>query len=705
MKKWIIVVVIGLALALYFGLGLDEYLSLDRLQAMVDKNPGMAIAIFFLTYLVVAALNLPGVGPLTFAAGIIFGLPIGVLVVSFASTIGASISMLVARTLLRGWATNRFSNFLAKVNRGIEQEGLVYLFILRMIPIVPFFVINPVFGLTRMSLWKFYLVSKIGMLPATILYVNIGASLGALENINATSIFTPQIILSFAVLAVFPFIARGLINRWRTWRKLKRFTKPKQFDNNLIVIGGGAAGLVSSYIAATIKAKVTLIERDAMGGDCLNTGCVPSKTLIRSAKAMKQVNDAKKFGVSTASANVDFSAVMERVRSVIKHIEPVDSMERYESLGVHCIKGEAEVLSPYEVKVGDRVLTTKKIIIAAGARPRIPAISGLNQVPWLSSDTLWSLKALPEKLLVLGGGAIGCELAQSFARFGSKVTLVEMASHLLPNLAAPAGKAIEKIFIEEGVEVNTNTKVVEFKKVEDASFATVELGNGARKNIAFDYVLVAIGREANTNGTLMKHLQFDTNKNGTLAVDEYLQTSIPGIYACGDIVGPYQLTHAAAHQAWYASVNALLGGFKKFKVNYDALPAVVFTDPEVAFVGKTEVQLGEENIEYEVTQYEMSESDRAITEGEDSGFVQVLTPKNSDKILGVTIVGVRAGEMIAPFVSAKKNNKGLGNILATTHAYPTYVEANKFVAGEWKKKHKPEYLLGLVESWFKWTRG
>jgi len=704
MKKLILIVSIIAALAVYFGFGLGEFLSLSRLQALVEENQSVALVIFFLGYVFVAALNLPGVGPLTIASGILFGLSTGIVVVSFASTVGASVSMLISRTLLRDWATRRFSKFLEKVNRGVEQEGTTYLFILRMIPVVPFFVINPVFGLTRMPLWKFYLVSQLGMLPATALYVNIGASFGALENISVGSVFTPQIIASFALLAVFPFIARAAITRFRTWRKLRPYAKPKSFDNNLVVIGGGAAGLVSSYIAATIKAKVTLIEREAMGGDCLNTGCVPSKALIRSAKAVKQVREAEKFGVYADQPKVDFQKVMERVRSVIKRIEPVDSMERYESLGVSCIKGEAEVLSPYEVKVGERILTTKKIIVAAGARPRIPPIPGLEQMPFLSSDTLWSLETLPTRLLVLGGGAIGCELAQSFARLGSVVTMAEMAPHLLPNINQTAGKCIETVLTEDGIEVMINTKVLEFVNDPQEGPAAIVEVNGNQKNIAFDKVLVAIGREANTDGPLMKNLHFETNKNGTLAVDPYLQTSVPGIYACGDIVGPYQLTHAAAHQAWYASVNALLGGFKKFKANYDVLPAVVFTDPEVAHLGKTESQLKSEQVDYEVTQYELSELDRGIAEGEDCGFVQVLTPRKSDKILGVTIVASRAGEMMAEFTSVKKSNKGLGTILGTVHSYPTFSEANKFVAGEWKKNHKPEWALSLVESWFQWRR-
>lgn len=701
MKKSVLLALIVLVLGLYFGLDLGEYLSLEVLQTRVEENYVATVAIFFIGYIFVAALNLPGAAALTIASGILFGLSAGVALVSFASTLGASASMLISRTLLRDWATRRFSGFLEKVNRGVDEEGATYLFILRLIPIIPFFVINPVFGLTRMPLWKFYLVSQLGMFPATILYVNIGATFGSLEDLGATSVFTPKVLASFVLLAVFPFIARALVNRYRTWRKLKQFKKPRHFDTNLVVVGAGAAGLVSSYIAALVKAKVILIEREAMGGDCLNTGCVPSKALIRSAKAVKSIREAPNYGVSAGEVHVDFAEVMSRVRRVIAKIEPNDSVERYESLGVDCVSGEAELISPYEVKVGERVIRTRNIIIAAGARPRIPNIPGLENVSHLSSDSLWSITDLPRRLLVLGGGAIGCELAQAFSRLGSEVYIAEQAPHLLPNMDSKAGNCMEAVLKQEGLKIYTDTRLVKCVNKDDEQLAVFE-HQGKITEQAFDQLLVAVGREANVDGPLLKNLPLKTNQNGTLAVDEYLQTSIPGIYACGDVVGPYQLTHAASHQAWYASVNALFGQFKKFKVNYDALPAVVFTDPEVAHLGKTEAQLQQQGIEYECTHFALSELDRAIAEGEEEGFVQVLTFKKTDKLLGVTIVASRAGEMIAEFVSAKKQNKGLNTIISTVHSYPTFGEANKFAAGAWKKNHKPEWALTWLESWFKW---
>lgn len=713
MKKIAIITALTAFIAAYFVFDLGQYVSVTQLQETVDNNFVLATLSFFILYICVAAASLPGAGPLTLIAGIVFGLGWGLALVSFASSIGALFSFLIARTLLRDWAQRRFSNFLERVNKGVEQDGASYLFILRLIPFIPFFVINPVFGLTRMSAWRFYIVSQLGMLPGTAIYVNLGGSLGSIEEISVTAIMSPQILIALGLLICFPFISKRLINVWKTKRALKPYKKPKKFDTHLAVIGAGAAGLVSSYIAATVRAKVMLIEKHKMGGDCLNTGCVPSKSLIRAAKSVKEARSAKRFGIHVSDVTVEFSEVMNHVRSAIKKIEPHDSVERYSKLGVECISGEAELLSPYCIQLGERKIHARKIIIAAGASPRIPEIKGLSDVPWYHSDTIWQLEALPKRLLVLGGGPIGCELAQAFSRLGAKVSIVDRNTRLFSIMDNNVSEHLYNNFTTEGVQILLNKEVDHFYSKNDQYYVNLKPSHTQNKErkinttdsednitLEFDAVLIALGRQANTETKLLKHLPFTLNENGTLACNEYLETSIPGIYACGDIAGPYQFTHAAAHQAWYACVNALFGSLKKFSVNYDTINWVVFTDPEIAHAGQTEQQLINREINYEKTLYPLNDLDRAIAEGEDGGYVQVLTKGTSERILGVTIVASRAGEMITEYVAAMKNKKGLNSILATMHSYPTFGEAAKANAGQWKQKHKPEKILRLLEWWF-----
>lgn len=696
------ILVIAVLAVLVSQLNFDTDQAVSWFQAQVEENYFSAALGFFFAYLVVATFNLPGSGALTMAAGLIFGFVHGLVLVSFASTLGATFSMLIARFFLREWVQRRFSGFSRSVNDGIAENGASYLFSLRMIPIIPFFVINPVFGLTRMPVWQFYLVSQLGMLPATAIYVNLGSSVADLDSITLASVFTPEIILAFALLVSFPFISKYGYKRLKEFSKLRAFKKPKQFDANLVVIGAGAAGLVSSYIAAAVKAKVFLIEKHRMGGDCLNTGCVPSKALIRAAKAAHDVRSSDRFGVISSEPEVDFEKVMSRVHEVIGQVEPHDSVERYESLGVECLKGEAKILSPYEVEVDQRVLRTRKIIIAAGARARIPDIEGLGHVPYLSSDTLWGLKVLPKRLLILGGGPIGCELAQAFGRLGSDVVLVERGHRLLPVSDTIVGSFLSDKLRAENISLKLNCEIKRFSEEQGRFFAHSFDRSQPEKSaetIEFDKVLIAVGREANTDQGLLEKLNFELNDNGTLKVDSHLQTSVPGIYACGDIAGPYQFTHAASHQAWYASVNALLGMFKKFKVDYSCMPWVIFTDPEIAQVGATEKDLKEKGIAYDLVQYELSELDRAIAEGATEGFVRVLTKKGSDKILGASVVGSRAGELIQSFTYAKRNKRGLNSLLSTINSYPTFAEATKATAGQWKLANKPEKALKLL-AWF-----
>jgi dihydrolipoamide dehydrogenase len=479
--------------------------------------------------------------------------------------------------------------------------------------------------------------------------------------------------------------------------------KPKQFDRNLIVIGGGSAGLVSALIAAAVNAKVTLIEKHKMGGDCLNTGCVPSKALIKSAKVASLIKRSNEFGINVSESNVDFAAVMERVQSVISKIEPHDSVERFESLGVECIEGEARITSPWTVEINGKILSALSIIIATGARPFVPPIKGIDQVDYLTSDNLWDIRELPKRLVVLGGGPIGCELTQAFARLGSQVTQIEMLPRIMIREDDEIAAMVTKRFQDEGVDIRTKHTAQEVVIRDNQKFLVCEHDNQTVE-IEFDEILVAVGRAANTSGFGLEELGVELNPNKTIRVNEKLQTSLPNIYACGDVAGPYQFTHTAAHQAWYATVNALFGKFKSFKVDYSVIPWATFTDPEVARVGLNEQEAKEKGIPYDVTSYGIDDLDRAITEGEDHGVVKVLTVPGKDKILGVTIIGDHAGELITEYISAMKHGFGMNKILGTIHIYPTLSEANKFAAGVWKKANAPQTLLKLVAKYHRWMR-
>ncbi|RTE65766.1 pyridine nucleotide-disulfide oxidoreductase [Amphritea opalescens] len=708
-KKILLIVVIAALIGAFFLFDLGSYLNLDyiktqqdSLQSWVSANKVLAIAAFVVFYVLVTALSLPGAVIMTLVGGAIFGLATGLILVSFASAIGATLAFLMARYLLRAPLTNKFSSYIDPINRGIEKDGISYLFTLRLVPLFPFFVINAVMGLTRMKVGTFYWVSQLGMLPGTAIFVNAGTQLALIE--QPSDILSPGLILSFCLLGIFPWIAKFIVDKVKQRQVYNGYTKPKKFDTNMVVIGAGAGGLVTSYIAAATKAKVTLIERHKMGGDCLNTGCVPSKTLIRTTHFLADVRDAKDLGIRNAEVEYEFSEVMDRVQRVIETIEPHDSIARYESLGVDCVTGSAHIRSPWEVEVNGKTITTQNIVIATGARPAIPSIPGIELVDPLTSDTIWGLRQRPERLLVLGAGAIGCELGQCFARLGSDVSILFRGTQVLTREDQDAAAVVEKRLQEDGITICSSHTPVRFE-VTGQGYQLVCRHNEQEKRIGFDKLLVATGRTANVTGFGLEAMGITAKPGGTIQVDPYLRTRIPNILACGDVIGPFQFTHAAAHQAWFASVNALFGQFKKFKVDYSLIPFTTYTSPEVARIGLNEKQAIDEGIAYEAVRYNLEELDRAITDEAAYGFVKVLLKPGSDKIIGVTLVGEHAAEMLPEFALAMKNKLGLNKILGTIHAYPTLNEANRFVAGEWKKKHAPQKVLAWLETFHRWKRG
>ena len=693
-------------IARYYGL--QDLLNFEYLKSQKDtfistyhENEILFIIIYFVVYVVSVAISFPGATIFTLAAGAIFGVVTGTILVSFASTLGATLSFLFSRYLFRDLVQTKFGSSLDSINKGLEEDGKFYLLSLRLIPAFPFFLINLLMGISKISVFQFFLVSQIGMLPGTIVYVNAGTQLASLN--NPKDIVSLPLLLSFLALGLLPLFAKFIVSKIKLNKIYKNYKKPNKFDYNIIAIGGGAAGLVTSYIASTVKAKVALIEKHKMGGDCLNYGCVPSKAIISSAKKVHLSKKAKDFGLKKVNIDFDFVDIMNRVSNIIKTIEPNDSIDRYSKLGVDCITGSAKILSPYEIEVNGKILTTKNIVIATGASPLIPIIPGINQVPYLTSETLWNLKSLPKSFLIIGAGAIGCEMAQAFSRLGSKVTLIEFADKILPRDDKDVSSFMNKILTDEGITILTSHKLIEFIKNNNNFIAKVE-SNSIIKEIEFDHVLLSMGRKPRIEGFGLEELGVKISNRKSIVVNEFMETNYPNIFACGDVSGPFQLTHTASHEAWYASVNALFGIFKKFKTDYSVIPYTTFTDPEVSHVGLTEDESIQKNIPVEITKYDLHDLDRAITESENKGFIKVLTEPGKDKILGVTIVGYNAGELLSEFVLAMKYKIGLNKILGTIHAYPTMGEGNKYVAGNWKKARKPEKLLKIVEEFHKWRR-
>jgi pyruvate/2-oxoglutarate dehydrogenase complex dihydrolipoamide dehydrogenase (E3) component/uncharacterized membrane protein YdjX (TVP38/TMEM64 family) len=716
MKRLPLIAVVAALSVAFFALDLGRFLTLEALKAgqagfagWYAARPALVLGGYFLLYVAVAALSLPGAAVLTVAGGALFGLGVGTLVVSFASSLGATLAFLVSRWLLRDWVQGRFGARLAAVNAGMAKDGAFYLFTLRLVPIFPFFLVNLLMGLTPLRTRTFYWVSQLGMLAGTLVYVNAGTQLARLDSLSG--ILSPALLGSFALLGVFPLLARWLVALVQARRVYTGWKRPARFERNLVVIGAGAGGLVSAYIAAAVKAKVTLIEAERMGGDCLNTGCVPSKALIRAARLASELGRARRLGIAAEAATVDFPAVMARVRAAVARVAPHDSAERYTGLGVEVLRGHARLTSPWTVEVatdmGTRTLTSRAIVLATGAAPVTPDIPGIEAVRHVTSDTVWSLVERPERMVVLGGGPIGCELAQAFAGLGCRVTLVAR-SGLLGKEDAEAVRLVEAGLQEDGVRLLKGTETLRCE-VEGGGQRLVVRRDGAEETLPFDLLLCATGRKPRVAGFGLEDLGIPVGRAGTIDVNEFLQTRYPNLYACGDVAGPYQFTHMAAHQAWYAAVNALfagvVGNLGRFKADYRVVPWVTFTRPEVARVGLSEAEAKAAGIACEVTRFDLAELDRAITESAASGFVKVLTPPGRDRILGVTIVGEQAGEMLAEFTLAMRHNLGLNKILATIHPYPTWSEAAKYVAGEWKRAHAPQGLLAWLARFHAWRRG
>ena len=713
-KRLIFAGILGLmALALWALAGQD--LSLPHLRAVLAEveawRAGNALAftlIFFAAYVAAVALSLPIAIWMTLAGGALFGLWLGVAVVSLAATLGATLAFLAARFLLRDWVRARLGQRLARIEQGLARDGAFYLFSLRLIPVVPFFAVNLLMGLTPIPTLTYAAISLIGMLPATLVYVNAGTQLARLDDLS--DITSPALLASLVALGIVPWAARAGLRAWQRRKTYARWTRPARFDRNLVVIGAGAAGLVSAYIAAATKAKVTLVEGHKMGGDCLNYGCVPSKALIKSAKVAHQMRTADAYGLMPAEPQMSFAAIMARVQRVIDAIAPHDSVERYTDLGVEVLQGHARLIDPWTVEItgtnGTQRLTTRAVILATGAAPFVPPLPGLADVGYLTSDTLWQQMAKldrpPARLVVLGGGPIGCELSQAFARLGAQVTQVEMAPRLMLREDSEVSALVQSALAADGVQVLTDHKALACGVTDGAKWIEVA-GPAGTQHIGFDEIIIAVGRAPRLTGFGLEDLGIPVNR--VVETNDYLETLYPNILAAGDVAGPFQLTHVASHQAWFATVNALFGSVKRFKADYRVIPWATFTDPEVARVGLSEAEAQAQGIAYEITRYGLDDLDRAIADSATAGFVKVLTVPGKDRILGVTIMGAGAGDLIAEFVLAMKHGLGLNKILGTIHIYPTMAEANKYAAGAWRRAHVNPRVLALAERFHRWRRG
>lgn len=687
---------------------LSQHLTLSQLKhhqlylhSLVQDFPVQSVVIYFIAYIVMAGLALPGALIFTLAGGALFGLATGVILASFASTLGALASFLVARFFLHDFVQTRYQQRLTVINQKIQQQGATYLLFLRLVPAFPFFMVNLLMALTPISARTYYIVSQIGMLPATFIFVNAGTELAKISSVD--DILSIPLLLSLLLLACLPFISKQLAKRVSCWRLYKSWQRPKKFDYHTIVIGGGAAGLVAAYTTQTLQGKVALIEKHQMGGDCLNTGCVPSKSILRTAKFIHDIGQHSNYGVQQAEFKLQFQQVMQRVREKISTIAPKDSIKRYNDMGVDCFQAHAQLLSPWQVEAVSKnskiTISAKNIILAGGATPNVPTIPGLENINYYTSDNIWHLDHLPEKLLIIGAGPIGCELGQAFVRLGAEVTMINRNERILTNEDPQAAHALQYALQQDGVKILNNFNPL---RIDDNSknFSLMGEQHNEILHIAFSHCLIATGRKPSLFGC--EALDIETNSHGQVITNDKQQTNYPNIYACGDITSPLQYTHSASHQAWYAAFNALFRPFKQFNCQLNHIPRAIYTDPEVASLGISEQQAIQKNIPHEISYFAMDDVDRAITDEATTGFIKVITRRNNDKILGVCIVGEHSSELIAEFVLAKTHNLGLNKILQTVHLYPTRGEINRLVAGQWRQKKFTAYqrkLLKLFQNW------
>lgn len=487
---------------------------------------------------------------------------------------------------------------------------------------------------------------------------------------------------------------------------------PKKFDRNVIVIGAGSAGLTAAYLAAKAGAAVSIVEAREMGGDCLNTGCVPSKALIKSARAAAIMRSASRYGLKDAAPELDFAEVMARVNRVVADIAPHDSVETFTNYGVDVIRGYARFTDPWTVEIalndgvdegGTRRLTARHFVVATGSEPIVPEIAGVEDSGYLTSETLWDAMSarttVPARFVIVGGGPIGCELAQSFQRLGSQVVIVEQSDRLLGKEDSDAADLVRVRMEAEGVQVLTEYEAARF----EGGRTVVLHGPDGESRIDYDALLIGIGRTARLTGYGLEAIGVDTAK--TIAVDGKLQSSLPHIFAAGDVAGPFQFTHAAGFQGLKAGYSALFAPLYSPKASDPVMPRATYTEPEVASVGLNEASAKEQGIAYALTRFAMSELERAVAEGETDGFIKVLTKPGGDTILGAVVVSSNAADILTSFTIAMTHGMGLAKLMEVIYPYPSWAEAAKLAAQEHALAHVSEGLIAVAARYLRWQRG
>lgn len=470
---------------------------------------------------------------------------------------------------------------------------------------------------------------------------------------------------------------------------------------NLVVIGAGVAGLVTAAGAAGLGAKVALIEKHLMGGDCLNVGCVPSKCMIRSARVAAEIRKAGHYGIRAGELEVDFAAVMERLRRLRASISPVDSAQRFQSLGVDVFLGEARFSGPESVEVAGKTLRFKKAVIATGARAAVPAIPGLAQAQYLTNETVFSLTEQPQRLAVIGGGPIGCELAQSFQQLGTQVVLFHRNAHLLDREDPDAAAVIQQAFLQEKIQLILSSEIQRVERKAGEKVIYYER-NGEPGVVVVDEILLGAGRSPNVSGLNLAAVGVKYDERQGVIVNDRLQTTNPRIYAAGDVCMNWKFTHAADAAARIVIQNALFFGNKK--LSQLTMPWVTYTDPEVAHVGLYEQEAAAKGIQTETYQVDLAHVDRAIADGQTQGFAKILVRKGTDKILGATIVARNAGDMISEVTLAIANGLGLSAIATVIHPYPTQAEVIRKAADAYNRTRLTPWVKKLFTTWLAWTR-
>ncbi len=701
--------ILAAAVAAFFTLDLGQYLTLESikansgaLHAKVQAYPWWSRSLFFIVYALLTALSFPGTVVLTLLAGALFGLLEGTLLVSLASNFGAVAAMLISRFLLRDWIQRRFGKQIAGINRGLARDGAFYLVSLRLIPIVPFVLLNPALGLTRVGLWTFWWTTQLGMLPGHAIYVNAGRQLVRIDSLSG--ILSPGMITTLVLLAVFPLVATRLLTSYKARLAYRGWRRPKHFERNLVVVGGGTGGLATARIAASLCARVSLLERERLGGVAMHEGGVPARALRRQANRLHGLRSDPRVASSLDVAG-GFSQAMDDMQRLTRAAMKSASSEHYARLGVEVIMAEGRLSSPWTVEAGGRSLSSRAIVIATGSRPCVPPIAGLEAIEPLTCDNLWDLREPPGRLLVLGGGAGACEFAQSFQRLGCQVTLVSERETLLEQEDPEAAGVVLAALRADGVELQLGLAPLRVEVDGDECLLVCRRGEEGEQALPFDRLLLALGQHADIRGLGLDELGLRCGEDGSLEVDEYLTTRFPNIYAVGSVAGPYGAPHVAEHQAWYAAVNALFGDFKRFAVSERVIPRAVFTTPEVASVGLSEPEARAQGTEFDVTRVPLGALSGAIAEEAGEGFIKVLTERGKDRILGVSIVGEQASETLAGFVVAMKHKIGMNRLADTVHLGATLGDASRLLAETWQRQHRPLRLLRWAERLNRWRLG